>query len=81
MIWILARNTWGGEKREEYVSLSLTQIAEKCGGIEKGALSLELKDFAERGIIARESAKACGGETSRLPSSPRKIETAEPAKR
>lgn len=70
VIWILARETWGSEKRTEYASLSLAQIAELCGGLERGTLSGELKDLAERGIISRESGNACGSETYRYKLTP-----------
>ena len=60
VLWIIMRATWGAEKRPEWASLSLTFIAEECGGIDEGNLSAELKDLTDRKIIAVQERKGCG---------------------
>ncbi len=60
VIWIIMRATWGSEKRPEWAALSLSQIAEQCGGVDPTNLSTELLDLAERQIIEVEDRKGCG---------------------
>jgi len=60
IIWIIMRATWGAEKRPEWASLSLSAIAEDCGGVDTGSLSAELSDLADRKIIQVQDRKGCG---------------------
>ena len=59
LIYWISRKTVGDEKRPEWARLSITHLAQICGGVERKSVATALADLLKRGIIAAPVREGC----------------------
>ena len=66
LIYWISRKTVGDEKRPEWARISITQLAQLCGGVERKSVATALADLLKRGIIAAPVREGCAANTPKM---------------
>jgi len=66
LIYWISRKTVGDEKRPEWARISITQLAQLCGGVERKSVATALADLLKRQIIAAPVREGCAANTPKM---------------
>jgi hypothetical protein len=66
LIFWIGRKTYGGKNNPEWADLSITDLAELCGGVERKSVAVALADLLRRRIIATPDRNGCAANAPKM---------------